>query len=134
MPNPLEIFSTPQNVSQSILPGWIFGGVVNVTETNSSAPETEREVVAAHSYGRQLGRVLDALAVLIAERPKSKRDEGALDHLMELRREIDDIKSQAMVRRLDRIASDLATLKKSKPDEDEYDRVATKLREALSAS
>jgi len=51
---------------------------------------------------------------------------------MELRREIDDIKSQAMVRRLDRIASDLATLKKSKPDE--YDRVATKLREALSAS
>src|SRR5260370_41076569 len=72
MPNPLDIFAAPQNVAQSILPGWVFGSVINVTEQNSSAPDTEREIVATHSYGRQLGRVIDALAVLIAELPKAK--------------------------------------------------------------
>jgi hypothetical protein len=129
MPNPLDIFAAPQNVGQSILPGWVFGSVINVTEQNSSAPDTEREIVATHSYGRQLGRIIDALAVLIAELPKAKRDARAFDELMKLRREIDDIKSQAAARRLDRVASDLATLRETQPEE--YDRVAMKLREAL---
>jgi hypothetical protein len=130
MPNPLDIFAAPQSVAESILPGWVFGSLINVTEQNSSAPDTEREIVAAHSYGRQLGRVIDALAELIAEVPQAKRSRKAFDDLMKLRREIDDIKSEAASRRLERIASDLATLKKTKPDE--YDRVAAKLREALN--
>jgi hypothetical protein len=130
MPNPLDIFAAPQSVAESILPGWVFGSLINVTEQNSSAPDTEREIVAAHSYGRQLGRVIDALAELIVEVPQAKRSRKAFDDLMKLRREIDDIKSEAASRRLERIASDLATLKKTKPDE--YDRVAAKLREALN--
>jgi hypothetical protein len=130
MPNPLDIFAAPQSDAESILPGWVFGSLINVTEQNSSAPDTEREIVAAHSYGRQLGRVIDALAELIVEVPQAKRSRKAFDDLMKLRREIDDIKSEAASRRLERIASDLATLKKTKPDE--YDRVAAKLREALN--
>ena len=114
MPNPLDVFASPRNLVQPILPGWVFGSVTNVTEQNSSAPDTEREIVAAQSYGRQLGRVMDALAVLIADLPKAKRDARAFEDLTKIRLEIDHIKAQAAARRLDRIAADLATLKEKK--------------------
>ena len=51
----------PQFLSQPINPGWTLGSVINITENNSSAPDTEREVLSHHSYGRQLGRIIDAL-------------------------------------------------------------------------
>jgi hypothetical protein len=127
--NPLDVFAAPSNLVQPILPGWVFGSVTTITEQNSSAPDTEREIVAAHSYGRQLSRIIDALAVLIADLPKAKQNARAFEELTKIRREIDDIKSQAAARRLDRIASDLATLKETKPKE--YDRLAATLREAL---
>jgi len=106
--------------------------VINITEQNSSAPDTEREIVAAQSYGRQLGRVMDALAVLIAGLPKEKQDATAFEEFAKIRREIDDIKAQAAVQRLDRIAADLATLKETKPEE--YERLAATLRKALEGA
>ena len=124
--NPLDVFAAPQNLVQPILPGWIFGNVTNITEQNSSAPDTEREIVANQSYGRQLGRVMDALAVLIAASPKQ---DPAFEEFAKLRREIDDIKAKAAARRLDRAVADLATLKETKPED--YERLATALREAL---
>ncbi len=45
----------PQLLNQPILPGSTFGNVITVTETNSSSPEMERDIVAKESYGRQLG-------------------------------------------------------------------------------
>ena len=54
----------PQVLSQPILPGWMFAGSVNVTEENSSSPETEREIVSQYSYGRQLGRITGSLPAL----------------------------------------------------------------------
>src|SRR4051794_26803368 len=131
MPNPLDFFTAPRNFVQPILPGW-FGSVTNITEQNSSAPDTEREIVAAQSYGRQLGRVMDALAVLIADLPKEKQDATAFEDLAKVRREIDDINAQAAARRLDRIAADLATLKETKPEE--YERLAATLRKALEGA
>lgn len=129
VPNPLDIFAAPKNLTQSILPGWTFGGVVNVTEQNSSAPDTERQIVAAHSYGRQLGRIMDAVAALITQLPKASQDVRAYDQFMQLRRDIDDIKVQAAARRLDQVVHDLATLKDTKPSE--YERIAGELRAAL---
>ena len=126
MPNPLDILAAPKNLVQPILPGW-FSSVTNITEQNSSAPDTEREIVAAHSYGRQLGHVMDALAVLIAD--SSRRDEPAFDEFASMCHQIDDIKAKSAARRLDRAAVDLATLKEMKPEE--YERLAAKLREAL---
>ncbi len=126
MPNPLDILAAPKNLVQPILPGW-FSSVVNITEQNSSAPETEREIVAAHSYGRQLGRVMDALAVLIADSPR--QDEPAFEEFARMCHQIDDIKANSAARRLDRAAADLATLKETKREE--YERLAAKLREAL---
>ena len=131
MPNPLDFFAAPRNFAQPILPGW-FGIVTNITEQNSSAPDTEREIVAAQSYGRQLGRVLDALAVVIADLPKEQQDAPAFEEFAKLRREIDDIKAQAAARHLDRIAADLATLKATKPEE--YERLAATLRKALEGA
>jgi transposase InsO family protein len=54
----------PQSLIQPILPGW----TITINGINSSAPQTEVEVVQRHSYGRQLGRMADALEALIEER------------------------------------------------------------------
>ena len=58
---------------QPILPGW----TLNINSINSTAPQTEVDVVSKHSYGRQLGRMSDVLELLIEERhektPKDKR-------------------------------------------------------------
>jgi hypothetical protein len=132
IPNPLEIFAAPQNVVQPILPGWVFGNTVSVTEQNSSAPDTERDIVAMHSYGRQLGRLIDAVILLIQNLPKTDQDARPFEELMKLSQDIEDIKSRAATRGIDRIAADLATLKEAKPAE--YDRVAAKLREVLKES
>ncbi|MFZ1950550.1 MAG: hypothetical protein WB037_24115 [Pseudolabrys sp.] len=129
VPNPLDVFAAPQNLEQSILPGWVFGGVVNVTEQNSSAPNTEREIIAKQSYGRQLGRIMDALVVLIAEQQKEGRKAKAFDKFMELDREINAIKTQAAASRLEHVIADLATLKENEPKE--YDRIAATLRHVL---
>ncbi len=128
MPNPLDILAGPKNLVQPILPGW-FSSVTNITEQNSSAPDTEREIVAAHSYGRQLGHVMDALAAVVAALPDEKRHAKALVDFAEMRREIDDIKAKAAARRLDRISADLVSLKQADPEA--YEQVAAKLREAL---
>jgi hypothetical protein len=129
MPNPLDVFAAPQNLVQSILPGWVFGGVVNVTDQNSSAPDTERQIVAKESYGRQLGRIMDVLVVLIAEQEKHGRKAKAFDRLMELNREINAIKVQAAATRLNHVIADLATLKQNDPNQ--YRRVASTLLRVL---
>jgi len=129
VPNPLDIFAAPHNLVQPILPGWMFGAVVNVTEQNSSAPDTEREIVAKQSYGRQLGRIIDALVVLIEQQEKEGRKSQAFDGLLELARSISAIKTRAAARRLDRVIDDLATLKEKEPKE--FHRVAETLRNVL---
>jgi hypothetical protein len=103
---------------QPINPGWTFGNLISVTEQNSSAPDTERDIVSIESYGSQLGRVIDALAELIKERPKSAPQKLALNELVALRDKIEKI-----------ITADLAELRKS--DKSEYRRVVQKLRKAL---
>jgi len=109
--------SAPGTLEQSILPGWMFGSVINVTERNSSAPDTERDIVTAHSYGQQLGWVIDALAALIAERTEGAPRSEELDKLLELQRKIRAIKTKAAEHRMERIRSDLALLKAEKPEE-----------------
>ncbi|MEI9888108.1 MAG: hypothetical protein WDN08_16740 [Rhizomicrobium sp.] len=59
-------------VTQSILPwSWAFGGsnnqygLFNVYLGQSSNPAVERDALEVASYGKQLGRIEDALMVLI---------------------------------------------------------------------
>ena len=115
----------PQSLNQPILPGWSFGNVITVTETNSTSPEMERDIVAKESYGRQLGRVIDALEVLIEERPKNAPKNDHLDKFLVLSRNIKELKSQSSEHRVRRIEADLARLKKDSPDE--YQRIISEL-------
>jgi hypothetical protein len=126
---PFGPFATPRNLEQPILPGWVFGDVTNITEQNSSAPETERAIVASQSYGRQLGRMMDVLDLLIDQLPNEERHAKAFEEFDKLRKDIDDIKAKAATRRLDRIAADLTALKQTNPEE--YKRVVADLRELL---
>ena len=132
--SPIDFFErllqvAPNKLDQQINPGWTFGNLISVTEQNSSSPDTERNIVAAHSYGRQLGRVIDAVAQLIADLPESKRQDSAFAQFADLRNEIETIKSSSAAHRLGRFAADLAELRKI--DEPEYQRVAKELRTIL---
>ncbi len=114
---------TPKAFEQPILPGWF---ATNMTEQNSNDPDAERAIVASQSYGHQLGRMMDAITVLIEHLPEIERQGEAFQAFAKVRTEINDIKEKVATRRLNRIAADLATLKETKPDE--YKNFAAKLR------
>jgi hypothetical protein len=106
---------------QSLYQPLTFGNII-VNEKNSRSPETERDILAEQSYGRQLGRLMDAVALLIDERPEDLPRPKAFDELQALRAEIEAIKQRSAASRLDRLESDLARLKIERPDE--YRRIA----------
>ncbi|MFO1323627.1 MAG: hypothetical protein U1F15_06145 [Burkholderiales bacterium] len=115
----------PDNLVQPILPGWTF----NINHGNSTAPETESQVVAKHSYGRQLGRMSDALQFLIEERHgKSPKIKPFADFLS-MKREIDEIKRDAAAARVEQLAKDLALLKAE--DREAFERLRNALRDAI---
>jgi hypothetical protein len=119
-------FTVPQQLSQPILPGWSF---INVNETNSSAPDTELRILAGDSYGRQLGRILDAVCALVAERPPSAPQHKAFAELAVLAERIEDTKKDAAAARLKRVRDDLNLLKEQDPQE--YKMQLTALKAAL---
>jgi hypothetical protein len=90
------------DVMQTINPWtWVF----NVNLGNSGEPEIERLVLdEVGSYGRQLGRVSDALAVLVkkARDPGyafTEKDNNALDDLLSQVRAVDGVKRNYRDRR-----------------------------------
>jgi hypothetical protein len=116
---------TPDNLVQPILPGWTF----NINSSNSTAPQTEVDVVARHSYGRQIGRMSDLLELLIEERHgKTPEDERVSDFLT-MKREIDKVKQGAVATRIERLIKDLELLKAH--DEKQYTHLRDALRQAL---
>jgi hypothetical protein len=110
---------------QPILPGWTF----NINSGNSTAPQTEVDVVAKHSYGRQIGRMSDALELLIEERHGETPEEKRLSDFLTMKHEIDKVKQDAAATRIERIVKDLALLKAQ--DQEQYLRLRDALREAL---
>jgi hypothetical protein len=115
----------PENLTQPILPGW----AITINGINSSAPQTEVEVLQHHSYGRQLGRMADALQALIEERGEDGSSDPRVREFLTMKREIDDIKLDAAAGRVDRVRADLAALKAARPAE--YRRLRDALRDVL---
>lgn len=115
---------------QPILPGWNFGNVI-VNEANSNAPDTEQRIVAEKSYGQQIGVLLDAISALAKDpgrkEPATRKALAALD---DLDTAVNRIKADAAKTRIDRIESDLDTLR-GKTDPAEYDEAAARLRTYL---
>lgn len=123
--------SLPQSLTQAINPGWNFGPTFTLNSGNSSAPQTEVEVLQRHSYGRQLGRISEALALLIEERARTSPKDKRVDDFLKMKAEIDAVKLDAAAARVDGLRADLAALKKSRPAE--YKKLKDALRKALDA-
>jgi hypothetical protein len=101
----------PNTLVQPILPGW----TLNVNAFNSSAPQTEADVVSKHSYGRQLGRISEALAILVDARDPKRSDERFED-FRTMTDDIDKIKAGNAEARVARLLADLDLLKVLRPE------------------
>lgn len=88
-------------------------GLVNITRGVSRNPDLEQRIVTeVAGYGRQLGRLLEAVDVLTRHRPAnlSRKDGEALDDLHELADQIADVRRRAAEDDADRIVADVAQL------------------------
>ncbi|GLK67885.1 hypothetical protein [Hansschlegelia plantiphila] len=104
-------FPAGGDVAQTINPWRFFFmpfgsqfGLINIDLGRSSDPDTEREVLDdVASYGRQLGRMGDALAVLLdhfhPERPLTETERDAVDDLRSMLAEIARVKRRRARRR-----------------------------------
>ncbi len=101
----------PNTLVQPILSGW----TLNVNAFNSSAPQTEADVLQRHSYGRQLGRISDALEILVQARDPKAADER-FDDFRRMKAEIDTIKAGNAQERVTRLLADLDLLKVLEPE------------------
>ena len=101
----------PNALTQSILPGW---SLFTVNETNSTDPATEQRVLAGNSYGRQIGRMMDVLQILVERDPSLAGTEAgkAFEDLYEaVRKAKDDARDD----RLKKLMADLEALKIEDP-------------------
>lgn len=121
----------PQKLWQSFNNGWSFGNVT-INGQNSSAPETEQAIVAVESYGRQIGKLMDAVDVLVKLQPDWKETE-AFAEVDKLKTRIEGVKHDMAVRRIDQLRGDLATLRASDDaaDKARYDACLDALRRLL---
>ncbi|ESQ77272.1 hypothetical protein [Asticcacaulis sp. AC402] len=104
--------AVPSSLNQPILPGWSF---LTVNEANSSAPDTEKRIVAQDSYGRQIGRLMDVVEILVREAEKTNPDlsgDKCVQDLADLKARIDEAKAEAQKIRQDRLIEDLLALKR----------------------
>jgi hypothetical protein len=102
----MPLFKLPLSgdVTQTIAP-WSFNplggqyGLVNITMGQSSEPKVEGDVLTdVAGYGKQLGRVCDAMRVLIKHLPKdgdySHAEREAIRAFEEMAAEIDKVKKR----------------------------------------
>jgi hypothetical protein len=117
--NPLDNFVqswttlalAPQKLMQSFNNGWSFGNVI-INDNNSSAPQTEQAIVAVESYGRQLGKLLDAVDVLVERQPDAQ-EVKPFKEIALLKDKIDKVKHDMAVTRIDQLRGDLELLRMS---------------------
>jgi len=107
----------PHQLQQAINPGWIFAQGVTINSQNSSAPETERAVVAVESYGRQIGRMADLLAVLVTERPADKGERPEIIAFRNMYDKIQRVKTEAARGRVEQLLADIDALRSIPPDD-----------------
>src|SRR4051794_15982268 len=89
-------------------------GFININTSRSADPELERRIVTdVASYGRQLGRILDAVAVLVGreQRGKLSADERrALDELEALHADVQTAKARFTAGHVDRLVAEIRAL------------------------
>jgi len=116
--------AVPNTLVQPILPGW----TLNVNAFNSSAPQTEAEVVQRHSYGRQLGRISEVVALLLDASKLDKTDKRVTD-FRAMQKDIADIKAGNPIARVEQLISDLKQLELLDPVA--HERLVAELKKRL---
>jgi hypothetical protein len=134
------------DVTQWIRTSWIKSlsdqtGFININNVRAGDPEVERRIIEdVASYGRQLGRIMEALDVVIGhlrlgERTDLTADERhALQDFSDLVRQVQMLKGDTSpprltVAELDRMLDDLQALKHQ--DRPAYQRIAARLRDVI---
>jgi hypothetical protein len=103
------------DVTQDIAPS-IGGqlGLLNINATRSGDPALEQRIITqVASYGRQLGRLVEAVDVLTrrqSRRGLGEADIRALDQLHELAERIAAVKEQEALDQIDRIVAEVRAL------------------------
>jgi len=105
----------PQQLNQPVNPGWSFGNLVSVTNVNSSAPDIELDVLQQHSYGRQIGRLMDAVSALTQRLPAAAQRDPRIAGFEALARDVERIKRRARLPRLQRLRDEIEELQRSDP-------------------
>ena len=107
-------------------------GLLNINATRSGDPGLEQRIITqVASYGRQLGRLVDAVDVLARQRSRHGLDEAdirALDQLQELAKQITAVKEQKALDHVDRIVTEVQALSRHPKTNAEAIR---RVREAL---
>jgi len=144
MENPLGLWRLPWSgdVTQAINPWswWTSAmgqfGLVNISSSASADPQLERDIVSkVASYGRQLGRMTDAVYALLAHQDESVWSPDERRDIAEFRRMADAIYAvkagyaAPTDAALDRLIDGIRFLKERDPAE--YERVVGKLRHGL---
>lgn len=121
----------PQKLWQSINSGWSFGNIT-INDSNSSAPQTEQAILAQESYGRQIGKLLDAVDLLVKRQPDGEQIK-AFDEIGKLKAKIDGVKKEQAVKRIEQLRGDLDLLRLSTDEADkaQYAAWIAALRELL---
>jgi hypothetical protein len=135
------------DVTQWIRTSWIKSlsdqtGFININNVRAGDPEVERRIIEdVASYGRQLGRIMEALDVVIGhlrlgERTDLTADERhALQDFSDLVRQVQMLKGDTSPPRLtvaglDRMLDDLQALKHQDPPA--YQRIAARLGDVIA--
>ena len=98
----------PTNLNQSILPGCSF---LTINETKSTSPETEQYVLAKHSYGRQIGRMMDLVAEMAKDASPEIKASKAYKKFNDVVTDVNDAKKEAAGIRRQRLLEELSALK-----------------------
>jgi hypothetical protein len=130
------------DVTQAINPWswWIRGsqqaGFININTSRTDDPDMERRIVEnVASYGRQLGRIVEVVQVLVAQLPTGEltpAERDAVRSFTEMAERIAAVKDAAAaapptVAKLDRFIADIEGLRSTDPDRyrDLVDRIRT---------
>lgn len=106
----------PHSLTQPINPGWTFGNLIQVNERNSSAPDTEQQIVGRHSYGRQIGRVMDAVELLLEHTDAKTRDDARAKDFAAVLSDVQAIKREQAAAQLRRLRDELISLRRDHPE------------------
>ena len=146
MPNeiPPSLFKFPLSgdVTQAINP-WTWWlrmmsqiGFININMTKSSDPQMERQIIEnVAGYGKQLGRIIEALDAMIDHTNStgwSAEQKKALQEFTEIAREVAAVKGNFIAPtkvNVDRFIEGIRQLKKE--DEQEYGKLLERLKTEL---